>query len=107
MVTIETNIFGAALAFATGAAIATLNYAFSRYLLTKRPSMYAGMQIVWQPVQIAYLGVLVLFGGYSPWDGLWLLVGGCLGITLPKFWFTYRLVKLNDSLHKKEGSSDG
>lgn len=104
---IETNFLGAALAFVIGAGIAALNYAFSRYFLTKRPSMYAGMQIVWQPIQIAYLGVLVLFGGYTPWDRLWLLAGGCLGITLPKFWFTYQLVKLNDSLHKKEESSDG
>ena len=104
---IETNIFGAALAFVAGAAIAALNYAVSRCLLIKRPSMYAGIQIAWQPVQIAYLGALVLFGGYTPWDRLWLLVGGCLGITLPKFWFTYRLVKLNDSLRKKEETPDG
>ena len=104
---IETNILGAAIALVTGAAIAALNYAVSRYLLIKHPSMYAGMQIVWQPIQIAYLAALVLFGGYTPWDRLWLLAGGCLGITLPKFWFTYQLVKLNDSLHKKEGSSDG
>ena len=104
---IGTNIFGAALAFAGGAAIAALNYVFSRYLLIKRPSAYGGMQIVWQTVQIAYLGALVLFGGYTPWDRLWLLVGGGLGITLPMFWFTYRLVKLNDSLHKKEESSGG
>lgn len=104
---IEANIFGAVLAFAIGVAIATLNYFCSRYFLTKHPSMYAGMQIVWQPVQIAYLGALVLFGGYTPWNRLWLLVGGCLGVTMPKFWFTYRLVKLNDSLHKKGESSDG
>lgn len=104
---IETNILGTALAFAAGAAIAAVNYALSRYLLIKRPSMYTGMQIAWQPVQIAYLAALVLFGGYTPWDRLWLLVGGGLGITLPKFWFTYRLVRLNDSLHEKEESSDG
>lgn len=104
---IGTNMLGAALAFVIGAAVAAVNYAFSRYFLIKRPSVYAGMQIVWQPVQIAYLAALVLFGGYTPWDRLWLLVGGCLGITLPKFWFTYRLVKLNDSLRKKEESSDG
>ena len=104
---IEANIFGAALASVIGAAIAALNYAISRRLLVKRPSMYVGMQIIWLPVQIAYLGALVLFGGYTPWDRLWLLSGGGLGITLPKFWFTYRLVKLNDSLCEKEGSSDG
>lgn len=107
MFTIETNIFGAALAFAIGAAVAVLNYIFSRYVLIKRPSVYAGMQIVWQTLQIAYLGALVLFGGYTPWDRLWLLVGGGFGLTLPMFWFTYRLVRLNDSLHKKEESADG
>lgn len=104
---IGTNVFGAALAFAAGAAVAALNYAVSRYLLTKRPSMYAGMQILWQSVQIAYLAALILFGASTPWDRLWLLAGGCLGITLPMFWFTYRLVKLNDLLHKKEEASDG
>ena len=107
MFKIGTNLFGAALAFAIGVGIAVLNYIVSRYLLIKRPSMYAGLQIVWQPIQIAFLGSLVLFGGYTPWDRLWLLVGGCLGVTLPKFWFIYRLVKLNDSLRKKEESSDG
>lgn len=104
---IETNLFGAALTFAGGAAIAALNYVFSRRLLTKRPAKYAGTQVVWQLIQIVYLGALILFGGHTPWNTLWLLAGGCLGITLPMFWFIYRLVKLNDSLHTKEESSDG
>ena len=107
MVIIGTNIFGAALAFVVGAALAAVNYAFSRYLLTTRPSMYVGMQFVRQAVQIAYLVILLLFGGRTPWDTVWLLAGGALGITLPMFWFTYRLVRLNDSMHGKEKSSDG
>lgn len=104
---IETNILGVAIAFGIGFAIAALNYAFSRYLLRKHPSKYAGTQILWQFLQIAYLGAILLLGGYTPWDRFWLLVGACLGITLPMFWFTYRLVKLNNSLREKEGSSDG
>ena len=104
---IKTNILGVAIAFGIGFAVAALNYAFSRYLLKKHPSKYAGTQIVWQILQIVYLGAIVLFGGHTPWDRLWLLVGACLGITLPMFWFTYRLVKLNDSLHEKEESSNG
>ena len=96
-----------ALAFCIGAAVAAVNYVFSRYLLVKRPSMYAGMHIVRQIIQVSYLLVLFLLGGYTPWDVVWLLVGGCLGVTLPMFWFTYRLVKLNDSLHGKGGPSDG
>ena len=104
---IETNIFGAALAFAVGALIAAGNYLFSRYLLIKHPSMYAGMQIFRQLLQIAYLIALFLLGGYTPWDRLWLLCGGCFGVTLPMFWFTYRLLKLNDSVHKKGDTSNG
>lgn len=101
------NIFGAALAFAVGAAIAAANYVFSRYMLMKRPSMYVGMQAVRQVVQVVYLVILFLFGRHTPWDPIWLLVGGALGITLPMFYFTYRLVKFNDSLHGKEESTDG
>ena len=107
MVIIGTNLFGAALAFAAGAAVAAVNYVFSRYLLTARPSLYVGMQAVRQVVQIAYLVVLLLFGKHTPWDTVWLLAGGALGVTLPMFYFTYRLVRLNDSLHGKEKSSDG
>ena len=73
----------------------------------KRPSMYVGMQAVRQLVQIAYLVILFLFGRHTPWNPIWLLVGGAVGITLPMFYFTYRLVKFNDSLRGKEESSDG
>ena len=107
MVFIGTNLFGAVLAFVTGAAIAAANYAFSRYVLKKHASQYAVLQIVRQLVQIAYLFALLVFGVYTPWDRIWLLVGGALGITLPMFLFTYRLVKLNDSMRGKEESSDG
>ena len=69
--------------------------------------MYVGMQVVRQAVQVVYLVILFLFGRHTPWDAIWLLVGGALGVTLPMFWFTYRLVKLNNSLHGKEESTDG
>ena len=44
---------------------------------------------------------------YTPWDRMWMLVGGCMGITLPMIIFTPRLVRLNDSLRKKEENKDG
>lgn len=107
MIVIRTNIFGAVLSFGVGAAIAALHYAFSRRLLLKAPARYAVMQFIWQGVQIAYLFALFALGGYTPWDRLWLLAGGCFGITLPMLWFTRRLVKLNDELGKKEARTDG
>ena len=101
------NWIGAILAFAIGVMVATVSYSFSRYVLRKKPAQYAIMQIVRQWIQIAYLVVLFVTGKYLPWDTSWLLVGGCLGITLPMCWFTYQLVKLNDALSRKEESTDG
>ena len=62
--------------------------------------MYAMGQIARQAIQIGYLILIFVLGGYTPWESTWLLVGGVLGITLPMFFFTARLVKFND---KKEG----
>ncbi len=101
----DNNIVGAVIAFVFGAAVAYLNYAVSKYLLRTRPDMYTGGQIIRSAIQIGYLLIIFTLGGYTPWDKTWLLVGGCLGITIPMFYFTAKLVKLNDQ--KKEDDKDG
>ena len=101
------NIIGAVIAFAVGVGISAVNYLISRYILKKSPSKYATAQIVKQLVQIAYLFALFMLSEYTPWDRMWMLVGGCMGITLPMIIFTPRLVRLNDSLRKKEENKDG
>lgn len=102
------NILGAALAFAGGIAVAALNYGISKWLLIHKPGAYAASQIARQLLQIGYLVLLYLGGAKTPWSPLWLLVGGCLGVTLPMAWFTVKLVRLNDSLYSgKEEPSDG
>lgn len=107
----RSDIFGAALAFAAGFALAGASYLFSRRVLRTKPDRYALSHTLKQIVQVLFLVALFVLGDRTPWDRLWLLVGGALGITLPMIWFTYRLVKFNDSLHteesKKEDSSDG
>lgn len=103
----NSDIFGAVLAFAGGVLIAIVNYLFSRNVILKHPNRYAAMQIVKQMLQILYMAALFVFGEFTPWNRIWLLAGGTLGITLPMFWFTYKLVKLNDSLNGKEDSTDG
>ena len=102
-----TNLFGAALAFVLGVAIAWLNYRLSCRVLKKDPAKYAAAAPFRQLLQIAYLAALFLLGVYTPWDRIWLLVGGCLGITLPMIYFTYKLVSLNNSLQRKEENTDG
>ena len=107
MISLGTNLFGAALSFVLGAAIAWLNYCLSCRVLKKDPAKYASAAPVRQLIQVAYLVALFLLGVYTPWDRIWLLVGGCLGVTLPMIYFTYKLVKLSDSLRRKEENADG
>ena len=104
MVKINSNIFGAAVAFLIGALIAAGNYFLSKYMLKTKPQQFAATHILRQIIVVAYLVVIYCFGGYTPYSVTWLLVGGCLGITIPTFYFTFKLVKLND---KKEDSQNG
>lgn len=97
------DFVGAVLAFAIGVAIATVGYRLSRYVLKTKAERYTVLQMGKQAVQVLYLVLIFCAGQYTPWSVTWLLVGGCLGITLPMLYFTYRLVAWNDAQHKKGG----
>ena len=103
----DRNIIGAALAFCVGVAVAWVNFAVSRHVLRKNPEKYAGTTLVRQLIQVAYLVALFFLGAYTPWDRNWLLIGGGIGVTLPMIFFTYYLVKLNDSQPGEEDDTDG
>ena len=101
------NFVGAAIAFLLGVAIAAGNYSISRHVLKTSPDKCSLTMILRQFVQIAFIVLVYVLGQYTPWDRLWLLVGGVLGMTLPMIWFTSRLVKLNGTEKGKEENSDG
>lgn len=100
--TTDNIIIGIIIAFLAGTLVAYINYLISKYTLKKHPEKFATMQMLRQVIQIGFLVGVFLGGLYTPWDPMWLLVGGCLGVTLPMFFFTYRLVKLNDKNNRKE-----
>ena len=106
VILIKADIFGATLAFGIGVLITAMNYKIAKRVLQKQPSKYAASQILKQLVQVIFLILLFVLGPYTPWDRIWLVAGGVIGITLPMFWFTYSLVKFNDSLQGKEDSVD-
>jgi len=101
------NFVGAAIAFLLGAGIATGNYYISRHVLKTNPDKYSLTMVARQFVQVTFIVLVYMLGAYTPWDRLWLLVGGVLGMTLPMIWYTGRLVKLNDSGKRKEGKPNG
>ncbi len=107
MVKINSDIFGAAIAFLIGGLISFLNYALSKYILKSRPNIYASTHLLRQIIGIGYLVVLYLFADRTPFSPIWLVLGGCLGITIPMFYFTYRLVKFNNIKENKEDEYNG
>lgn len=104
---INSDLIGALLAFSAGVVIATVNYAFSKYVIKNYPDKYAGAQAVRSILHIGFLFAIFVFGKHLPWSVTYLLIGGCLGVTLPMVFFTAKLVKYNDSLNGKGGSADG
>ena len=92
--------------------IAIANYIFSKKVLLKAPEKHSGSFVIRQILQVAYL-VLVYFIGSKTQiaDLAYLLVGAVAGMTVPMFFFTKKLLLLNDSIKtkkaEKEDKSDG
>lgn len=105
----ENNFVGAVAAFVIGAAICFGNYRLSDYFIKSKPDKFSQVSVIRQAIQIAYILILFFTAKYTPWDQTYVLVGGVLGITLPMFYFTYRLVKTANGKNKdkKEDENDG
>ena len=105
------DILGAIITFALGVGIATLNYYISKYFLEKNPDKFAMTTVVKQIFNVGYLVVVYMSGDFLPFKLAYMLIGAVLGITLPMFIYTRKLLKLNEekrgNTREKEGESDG
>lgn len=97
------NIIGAVFATVLGFLIAFVNYIFSKAVLKKAPEKYALITVARQGLQIGFL-IIVYFVGTKTQvaDVTYLLVGAVLGMTLPMFYFTKKLLSFNEAFNKKE-----
>lgn len=106
------NIIGAVVAAAVGLLIAVANYIFSKKVLLKAPEKYSGSFVIRQILQVAYL-VLVYYVGSKTQiaDPVYLLVGAAAGMTIPMFFFTKKLLSVNETIKtnktEKEDKTDG
>ena len=104
------DITGAAVAAAVGFFIAFLNYIISKKVLMKAPDKYSVTLIARQILQVGYLVAVYFVGSETQIAALiYLLVGAVIGMTVPMFFFTKKLLVLNDAMKakKKEDETDG
>ncbi len=105
------DYLGAIITFIYGFVIAILNYLLSRAILKKQPNKYAVSTIIRQLSQIIYLVAVYFVSTVVPCDTIYMLVGAVIGVTLPMFYFTHKLLQLNQTIKTnnkdKEGEDNG
>ncbi len=103
------DIIGAVVTATVGFLIAFLNYIFSKKVLLKTPDKYSASFVVRQILQVAYLVLVYYIGSKTQIaDLIYLLVGAVVGMTVPMFFFTKKLLSLNNAMKtEKEDKTDG
>lgn len=104
----QSPIVGAVLTFLGGAGIALLNARLSSKAAEKGAAEFSRLSRLRQIFNIGYIVLVFLLSRVLPWDMMPLLIGAALGLTIPSFYFTWRLIKENEAKRKaaqeKEGS---
>ena len=100
-------IVGGVVAFLIGCAVSALNYWINVLTLKKDPARLASMSIVRQILSVACLIAVFLIAKILPWGQIPMLIGAALGLTIPAFFFAFRLAKLNDAASAQEDDTSG
>lgn len=97
------DIIGAVVAATVGFLIAFINYIFSKKVILKTPEKYFVTSVVRQALQIGFLVVVYFVGSkIQSVDIIYLLVGAVVGMTIPMFFFTKKILALNESLKQRK-----
>lgn len=102
------NISGAVICAVMGLVIAYVNYALSKKILETHPEKFALATVFRQIIQIGYLAAVYFAGKRFTVSLTFLLVGAVVGMTVPMFFFTKKLLTINDklALKSKDGEED-
>ena len=91
-------LIGALVAVLCGIGIAFLNYAIAKAVLRRKPQIYPTVSAARQGINVLLLLGLYFIAPHTPWGEVELLTGGVIGMTVPMFFLTAKLVRQNDSV---------
>ena len=102
------DIIAAFCTFAAGAGIAAVNYLISKAVLRSSPQKFSFVTVLRQVIQIGYLVAVFFVTQKLGLNMVYTLIGAVVGMTLPMFVFTKKLISFNDQLKsdKKEKGDD-
>ena len=80
-----------------GVAMASVNYIITNAVMKKKPDMLSMTAVVRQVINVAYLAAVYFVSSAVLSSVAYPLVGAVIGLTVPMFIFTFKLVKKNDS----------
>lgn len=80
-------------AFALGALLAFVGFLIAKKTILKENGNLPAVSVIRQLLNVAYLVVLFFVAQKTGWDLYALLIGGALGVTVPSFLLTARLVR--------------
>lgn len=88
------SLIGCLLAAVPGVGIAWLNARItSKAAHQGTTTALSLIPVLRMALSVGYLALVYFLAPYTPWDRVWILAGACVGLTLPMFFFTFRLTK--------------
>lgn len=101
------NLVSAAIAAAAGALICAANYTISKKVLIKSPDKYSFTIFAHQLLHIAFLAaVYFIVSRIKTIDVVYPLGGAVLGMTAPMFFFTKKLLSLNNKMKAAKAETE-
>ncbi len=93
-------IIAAVAALLGGACISFVNYLITGAIMKKNPNKISFSAVYRQIMNIIYLVAVYFISSILVSSVVYPLVGAVIGLTVPMFYFTYKLVKKNDDKNK-------
>lgn len=98
-------IIGGILAALPGLLIAWINARLTAKAAGSGTTTLSLIPVLRMALSVGYLALVYLVSPYLPWERIWMLAGACVGLTVPMFFFTFRLLRRLDGPKDADASA--
>ena len=99
-------LVGVIISFFFGVTVSFVNYKVSKTMLKRNPKALSSLFMIREAFIIVFLITLYAVSGFTPWNGVYLVIGGAVGATVPTIFFTYALLRYVRSNSDADSAND-